>query len=154
MSTAGQDTSLYDTHHLVASRLAGQQQRYTANRRVLIDVLLGTNGPITIADILSSGEGLAQSSAYRNLVILEEAGVVQRIVTSDDHARFELAESVTGRHHHHLICESCGDIFDIVLPPEVEHALDEALNGEADRLGFQGDHHRVDLVGSCRNCRD
>lgn len=154
MSTAGTDTAIYDTHHLVASALAGQQQRYTTNRRLLIDVLLDTDGPITIADILATDEALAQSSAYRNLVILEEAGVVQRIVTSDDHARFELAESVTGRHHHHLICESCGKIFDIFLPAEVEQALDDALHGEADRLGFRGDHHRVDLIGDCRNCLD
>ena len=32
---------------------------------------------------------------YRNLSILERAGVVQKVVTSDEWARFELAEDLT-----------------------------------------------------------
>ena len=96
-------SSGYDVHHLVASQLAASEQRYTDNRRQLVDILVDTEGPVTIADILDQGEDLAQSSAYRNLVVLEEAGVVHRIITSDDHARFELTEAVTGHHHHHLV---------------------------------------------------
>ncbi len=146
------EPSGYDVHHLVASQLAAQEQRYTNNRRQLVDILVQTDGPVTIADILDQGNDLAQSSAYRNLVILEDAGVVHRIITSDDHARFELTEAVTGHHHHHLICEQCGRIFDVMLSPQLEHELDRCLDAEADRLGFQGDHHRVDLIGRCRTC--
>jgi Fur family ferric uptake transcriptional regulator len=141
-----------DIHQLAATRLAGLGQRYTANRRLLVDVLIESEGPLPIAGILERGRPLAQSSAYRNLVVLEEAGVVHRIVTSDDHARFELTETVTGRHHHHLICDRCGEIFDITLPADIEELLDAALADQAARLGFVGDHHRVDLVGLCRPC--
>lgn len=153
MTESTAEPSVYDVHHLVASQLAAQDQRYTENRRQLIDILIRTDGPVTIADILARGDTLAQSSAYRNLVVLEEAGVVHRIITSDDHARFELTEAVTGRHHHHLICEHCGNIYDVILPPELERVLDEALAIEARRLDFDGDHHRVDLIGHCRSCR-
>jgi Fe2+ or Zn2+ uptake regulation protein len=132
--------------------LAGAGQRYTANRRLLVDVLISSDGPLTIAGILDRGRPLAQSSAYRNLVILEEAGVVHRIITSDDHARFELTETITGNHHHHLICDCCGDIFDVTLSAEIETLLQGALADEAERLGFAGRHHRVDLVGVCRSC--
>ena len=34
---------------------------------------------------------------YRNLSVLERAGVVQRIVTTDEWARYELAEDLTDR---------------------------------------------------------
>jgi Fur family ferric uptake transcriptional regulator len=141
-----------DVHQLAATRLAAHSQRYTANRRRLVDVLIGSTGPLTIAGILSTSFDLAQSSAYRNLVVLEEAGVVHRIITSDDHARFELTEAITGQHHHHLICDRCGMIYDVTLPADLEGALERSLAVEAGRLGFRGDHHRVDLVGVCESC--
>ena len=48
---------------------------------------------------------------YRNLVVLEQAGVVRRVTSTDDFARYELAEDLT-EHHHHLICSSCGTVDD------------------------------------------
>jgi Fe2+ or Zn2+ uptake regulation protein len=109
-------------------------------------------GPATIAELLVNGENLAQSSTYRNLVVLEEVGVVHRIVTSDDHARFELTEEITGHHHHHLICERCGKIIDVTLEHDVETALHEALSAAAAANSFTGLHHRVDLMGTCETC--
>ncbi|HKY14740.1 MAG TPA: transcriptional repressor, partial [Microthrixaceae bacterium] len=94
----------------------------------------------------------AQSSAYRNLAELISADVVHRIVTSDEHARFELAEELT-EHHHHLICVACGSVEDFTLAPDLEHALDTALDGVAGREGFAANHHRLDLVGRCQACR-
>ncbi len=150
--TVGNRIHANDVHTLAAARLGAQSQRYTANRRLLVDILIEASGPLTIAGILASKDELAQSSAYRNLVVLEGAGVVHRIVTSDDHARFELTEAITGQHHHHLICELCGMIYDITLPKALEEKLEESLMIEARRLGFRGDHHRVDLVGTCTGC--
>lgn len=152
MATSGDRAHLNDIHTLAATRLAASSQRYTANRRQLVEILTSSAGPLTIAGILTGQSELAQSSAYRNLTVLEEAGVVQRIVTSDDHARFELTESITGHHHHHLICDGCGVIFDVTLPAALEEQLEAALAIRASELAFDGDHHRVDLVGSCRTC--
>ena len=99
----------------------------------------------------ATGEGLAQSSAYRNLVVLEEVGIVTRIVTNDDFARYELAEHLT-HHHHHLICSSCGDVTDFALDDKAEAGLDKALHKIADEVGFTVEAHRLDLVGTCSNC--
>ena len=150
MAKSPQAPDLYEVHTLAAARLDASDQRYTNNRRLLVEVLAGALGPLTMAGILDGQDLMAQSSAYRNLTVLEEAGVVHRIVTSDDHARFELTETITGNHHHHLICDQCGDIVDVTLPPTLEAALDSSLTEEANRLGFVGNHHRVDLIGQCR----
>lgn len=141
-----------NVHQLAATKLASTSQRYTTNRRSVVDALLSLSGPATIAELLETEADLAQSSTYRNLVVLEEAGVVHRIVTSDDHARFELTEAITGQHHHHLICDSCGVIIDITLDPSVETALERSLGQAAAANRFHGAHHRVDLVGACRDC--
>jgi Fe2+ or Zn2+ uptake regulation protein len=88
---------------------------------------------------------------YRNLMLLEQSGLVQRIVTNDDWARFELAEDLTG-HHHHLICSSCGIVRDFTVPPQVERSVTTAFAAIADETGFHLQHHRLDLVGVCPTC--
>lgn len=141
-----------NVHQMAATKLASVSHRYTANRRAVVDALLDLPGPATIAEVLQAGDGLAQSSTYRNLVVLEQVGVVHRIVTSDDHARFELTEEITGEHHHHLICELCGTIIDVLLEPELERALEISLGRAAMANRFIGQHHRVDLIGLCVAC--
>ncbi len=131
--------------------LRREDQRYTKGRRALVATLRAEGQPVTIPQILDASDGLAQSSVYRNLVVLEEAGVVTRIVTNDDFARFELAEQFT-HHHHHLICSSCGDVVDFSLDDQAEAGLDEALHDVAERAGFTVEAHRLDLVGTCADC--
>ena len=141
-----------DTHDIVATRLRHADQRYTSRRRQLVELLVDGDGPMTIPQILEADRSLAQSSVYRNLAVLEDAAVVVRIVTSDDFARYELAEDLT-EHHHHLICASCGDVADFSLDPTIESELDQALTRAARRAKFAVDHHRLDLVGVCHTCR-
>lgn len=141
-----------DLHVTVADRLAAADQRYTANRRAVVEVLEATLHPLTIPEILERRPGLALSSAYRNLAVLEETGVVHRIVSTDEFARYELAEDLTDDHHHHLICSACGSVADFTAPDDVERALADALEQVAARSGFQAEHHRLDLVGRCARC--
>lgn len=135
----------------VAALLRTADQRYTSGRRRLVTVLQTGNGPLTITQILAADPSLPQSSVYRNLTILEEAGAVTRIVTRDDFARYELAEHLT-EHHHHLICSNCGDVADFSLGARAEASLDRSLQRVADRVGFDIDTHRLDLLGTCGSC--
>ena len=48
--------------------------------------------------------------------MLEQAGVVHRVVATDEFTRYELAEDLT-EHHHHLICSSCGAVADFTIGP-------------------------------------
>lgn len=141
-----------DLHAGVAERLRTDDQRYTSGRRALVDLLAAADRPLTVAEVLERSGGLAQSSVYRNLSLLEQAGVVCRIVTDDEFGRFELAEDLTGHHHHHLICTGCGRVEDFSVPHHLEEAFDEALNRVAHQAGFSVDHHRMDLIGTCGEC--
>ncbi len=137
----------------VSALLRQADQRYTRGRRRLVAVLQTGNGPLTITQILAADPSLPQSSVYRNLTILEEVGAVTRIATRDDFARYELAEHLT-EHHHHLICSACGDVADFSLDARAEASLDGALQQVADRVGFDIDTHRLDLLGTCASCDD
>jgi Fur family transcriptional regulator, ferric uptake regulator len=142
-----------DLHEEAASRLRRLDQRYTRGRRALVGVLASAAAPLSIPQLLARDRGLAQSSAYRNLIVLEQAGVVHRIVGSDEFSRYELAEDLTRHHHHHLICSRCGEVQDFTAPARIEDDLDRALERVAARHGFDAHHHRLDLVGTCANCR-
>ena len=140
-----------DLHDIATARLRRLGQRYTAQRRGLMEALDRTDHPMTVQQLMDHVAGIAQSSAYRNLAVLEQAGVVHRIVTADDFARYELAQDLT-QHHHHLICASCGDVTDFTLPSTFEADLEARLSRAARRSGFAPADHRLDVLGICANC--
>ncbi len=140
-----------DLDRIAVARLAAHGQRYTTNRRQLVHLLAESPAPLTIPEILEQRRELAQSSVYRNLALLEQSGLVQRIVTNDEWARFELAEDLT-EHHHHLICSTCGLVRDFTVAPRLERSINDALTKVADDASFTLQHHRLDLVGLCGAC--
>lgn len=127
------------------------EQRYTSGRRALVDVLADARRPLTIADVLAEQRLTAQSSVYRNLAVLEQAGVVRRVQAGDEYSRFELAEDLT-EHHHHLVCDVCGSVTDFTLPHPVERAVSEAAAEVQSATGFHAHTHRLDLIGRCGRC--
>ena len=144
-------TALHDT---VSQLLQAREQRLTPTRRLLVDILGNAGGPLTIPEILETRNGLAQCSVYRYLVVLEDVGVVHRVVSSDDFTRYELAEGLTEdqHHHHHLVCSNCGRVEDLPATPAVEQSVAAAVDEAAQRAGFHTQHHRLDLIGLCANC--
>ena len=143
-----------DLHALVSARLRRVGQRYTSGRRKLIEALARSGRPVTTGELISAETQLPQSTTYRNLAVLEQAGVVHRVMGSDEYARFELAEELTGRHHHHLVCVSCGVVEDFEAPKRVEQGLAEAIGRFASETGFRAETHRLDLLGTCERCAD
>ncbi len=153
ITVAGRSLIVDRLHPEVAVRLAQVDQRYTASRRALVEILAAAGRPLSIPEILASTATIPQSSAYRNITALIDAKAVRRVAGGDDHGRFELAEDLAGHHHHHLICETCGQVLDIAASPRLERALAEAARVAEEDTGFTVDDHRMDLVGTCRQCR-
>ena len=145
------DASFDEVRETATARLHSVGQRLTANREALVDTFMTAPRPLTIPEILSRRSELAQSSVYRNLVVLEEAGIVHRVVGADDFARWELAEDLTG-HHHHLICASCGRVEDVPASAGLERSVAAAAAAITRTTGFRTQRHRVDLVGVCKAC--
>ena len=106
---------------------------------------------MTTTEILGSSDDFVQSSVYRNLAVLERAGVVHRVVGTDEFARYELAEDLT-RHHHHVICAACGAVEDFTLASRVERTIADAAGTAATGAGYTAAHHRFDVIGLCAQC--
>ncbi len=123
-----------------ASLMRRAGQKFTSGRRSMLDALVKLGRPATIPELLAVTPGLAMSSAYRHLTVLEQAGVVRRIILGgDDHARFELAEVLTEHHHHHLICSRCGAVDDFTVPAKLERAVERVARRSRGDHGVQGD---------------
>jgi Fur family transcriptional regulator, ferric uptake regulator len=141
-----------DIHEVVKSRLRQVDQRYTPGRRAIVDLLLSSGHPVSIGDIADGLPDLPRSSAYRHLVDLELAGLVRRVASGDEFARFELAEDLT-EHHHHLVCVDCGKVIDVTPSAEFEGDVARTIEQLAEAEGFVPHSHSLDVLGVCQGCR-
>lgn len=93
----------------------------------------------------SFDSSIGQSTVYRTLKLLCEAGLATETQFSDNITRFEVA--FPHRHHDHMVCLKCGRIIEIT-DPEIEK-LQLAL---AKKNGFVLTGHSHTLYGYCGNC--
>lgn len=141
-----------EIHVAVGRRMAAIGQRYTRGRRDLVAALAQADRPLTAAELVVSCPSLPQSTAYRNLAVLGQAGAVHRVAGTDEYVRYELDEEVTGRHHHHLVCRSCGSVEDFAAPPGLERSVESLMGTIGADRGFRAESHRLDVVGTCAAC--
>jgi Fe2+ or Zn2+ uptake regulation protein len=140
-----------ELHVAVEARLRSVGQRYTPKRRALVHALSAARNPVAVTELAMEDRSLPQSSLYRNLTVLEQAGAVRRVLLDERTARYELAEDLT-QHHHHVVCGSCGAVEDVTVPAPLERQVVRSLAELAGRTGFTDLGHRLDLFGTCRSC--
>ena len=136
----------------VERRLADVDVRYTKGRRVVISALAEADGPRSAAELSQVlGESVPVSSLYRSLAVLEEAGVLAPHYSSPGLTRYELAEWLSG-HHHHLVCIECGQVQDLPASPAVEDRLQAIVADVARDASFSETNHALDIEGRCAQC--
>ncbi len=126
---------------------------YTRGRQGLVDLLAEIGAPATMPMILEHSPKLVQSSLYRNLAVMEQAGVVARVDVGDTKSYYELSELITDDHHHHLVCSECNAVVDVTLPARAERSIERVLGTAAVEAGFELTDHRVDIIGICGDCK-
>ena len=122
--------------------------RQSKQRDMILDLIRSTDIHPT-ADWLYSQlkekiPALSLGTVYRNLNILAEQGLVQKIASGSTFDRFEANPTP----HYHLICKNCGKVEDFQMDEY------QTLNNKANQLSnFKIDHHRIDFFGLCPVCR-
>ncbi|MEQ7005453.1 Fur family transcriptional regulator [Actinopolymorpha sp. B17G11] len=127
----------------------GPKLRATRQRAAVAEVLDGIDDFRSAQDIhallRSRGETVGLTTVYRTLASLADAGDVDAIRTADGETVYR--RCATSRHHHHLVCRSCGRTVE-VQGPAVERWADRVA-GEA---GFVDVTHTVEVFGTCGSC--
>lgn len=96
-------------------------------------------------EICRKDPGIGQTTVYRTLKLLCEAGLANEIQFSDNITRYEVA--MPDGHHDHLVCLGCGKIV------EIYDGRIEAIQKElAERNNFILKGHSHNLYGLCDAC--
>jgi Fur family transcriptional regulator, ferric uptake regulator len=130
----------------VLARLAAIGYRETAPRRAIVDLIADRSSSFTAQDLYEELDrrGIGRATVFRTLNLLHDMGLVNRIHTGDGCHRYTLCEPV---HHHHLVCNECGQVFPLDGCP-VEKEVQSAANAVA----FQILGHHVEVFGLCADC--
>ena len=139
-------------HRQIELRLAANEVRYTGGRRAVVDALADARGPRSASELHKDlAEIVPLSSVYRTLAVLEEATVVVPHFATTSVARYELAEWLTG-HHHHLVCVECGNVEDIDVPNRHESQVNLLVAEIANEAAFVPTNHALEIEGRCKRC--
>lgn len=79
------------------------------------------------------------STVYNTLKMLEKIGAIQQLAISEEHINFD----PNPLPHHHLLCEKCGRIIDIVSRPDWTPEIPD---------GFRVKKIQVYFYGTCPEC--
>jgi len=146
-SLEGSGATAYDWS-TVRERLHDHGLRWTPQRRALIEVLAGTDGHVTGAELVERCRAVdpatIPSTVYRTLDVLEEIGFVSHSHTADGREQFHVLPVVE---HGHLECRRCHDSWEI--PADEAAELVAAL--ERSR-GFSVDLSHLSILGLCATC--
>ena len=124
--------------------------RLTPQRIMVVDALHSVETHISaeeIFDKLKEKYPYANiSTVYRTLELLKELGLVSEIEVGDGIARYHAKEH---GHHHHLVCNKCGKIFDLA-----ESELVPLAQTLKKAHGFKADINHLAIFGLCAKCQD
>ena len=96
------------------------------------------------AALRDAGSEVGLATVYRALADLASAGEADSLQREGE----SLYRACTpGRHHHHLICRSCGAAVEIAADPVETWAREVA-----EQHGYRQPQHVVDVFGLCPDC--
>jgi Fur family transcriptional regulator, stress-responsive regulator len=132
----------------IESRLRGVGLRVTGPRiRVfnLLKELGGHHSADELAQRLNPGEGgMSRASVFNVLNDLSSAGLIMLSDAGPGRAFYEASDTW----HHHFVCRSCADIFDVPCAIGSKPCMDADLPGP----GFAVDEAQVIFRGLCPTC--
>ncbi len=123
----------------VVGKMRGRGYKATPQRLAVL-AALGAEQHQRLEEIRARCPEVGLVTIYRTLDLLTEIGAARRLDLGDG-PRYELAEY----HHHHLICESCGDVSEFERCP-----LDL---GRLRGMDFEVSSHTLEIYGRCGACR-
>ena len=120
--------------------------RYTKPRKLVFEALEHLSKPVSaneINDYLKNRIDL--TSVYRTLSLLVKSEMVNVILFGEGKKRYELKNK--NEHHHHLVCEKCGDVEDVEMK---ESSL---LKSVEERSKFVIKKQNLEFFGLCPDCQ-
>ncbi len=126
-----------------------KQRRSTPQRRVILEELRGVVTHPTAAELFALVRQrlprISLGTVYRNLEVLHEDGLINRLELAGSETRFD----GNIEPHLHIRCRSCGRVKDAGLPLVMEKDLFQRDFGD-----FQVEGVHMEFFGVCSACRN
>ena len=133
-------------HHI--EKLKAHGLKVTPRRKAIIEIFQNQRGHMTPEEVWEQLKGRFKECGfpgiYRNLMDLEECGVLAKIQKFDRRRHYALCEAEDHTHHHHIVCVRCGAVGD------VEGC---GIEGVRRVKGYKVLSHYVQLNGICGKCQ-
>ena len=131
-----------------APMLAQAELRPTRQRLAVVAALARSEKPLTAqalhAQLARDEHGPGLATVYRALQALAQAGLARTFAAREGEQAYKLCEP---EHHHHLICDRCGEVVEI---PSCE--VESWAASVAAKRGFVVRSHQADIHGLCAAC--
>jgi Fe2+ or Zn2+ uptake regulation protein len=125
------------------------KERSTRTKEAVEHVLMAYASPVSLNDlyqfIKTSLPKTAFSTVFRIVRRLEEEGKIIRIDWRERGSRYEWADLP---HHHHIVCQICGNVTDID-----DTVLNFDENTVKKHTGYTIQRHSIELEGVCPDCQ-
>jgi Fur family zinc uptake transcriptional regulator/Fur family ferric uptake transcriptional regulator len=120
--------------------------KMTRQREAILDAFLACASHLMTAHQLFTQVMIKEpqtnfSTVYRNLEMLVQEGIVNKVIVQDKTHAYEL--NVESEHHHHMICMVCGNVQCIDYCP---------IDNISEKHGFKHTDHRLEIYGFCKEC--
>lgn len=140
-------------------KFKGGCHRLTAPREEILNVLSKTSEHLSAEEIYlavhKTYPAIGLTTIYRTLDLLVEMGFIFKFDFGDKRARYELAEGLQGKqHHHHLLCTACSKIVDYTdFVDEEKELLRQTEKGLSKKYNFKITNHLIQFYGMCEKCQ-
>ena len=142
--------SMTEEQEVFLKHIQKQGLKRTAQRDLILDVFLQTEGHLSGDDLYrlvrEKDHGVGQTTVYRTLRLLTDAGLAREVRFGDGRAHYE--HNYKHQHHDHMICKECGKIIEF-YSPELE-AIQDSM---AAKHRFELTSHLLRMIGICAECR-
>lgn len=120
----------------------------TIARLAVLEYLKTQNQPSSVERIYQSIQGKENSidlaTVYRTINTFLEKKLVKEVNFQEGKLRYELS----GHHHHHLVCQNCGNII-----PIYDCHLEEQEKKIEKKHHFFINYHSLEFFGICQKCK-
>jgi Fe2+ or Zn2+ uptake regulation protein len=122
--------------------------RVTAPRRAVARLVAEQHGHFTANDLVNAAARrrlhVGRATVFRALDLFADLNLVERLdLPAGGHAYV----ACEPKHHHHVVCSSCGRSADAE-----DSGIVDVVARIADRTGFTVTDHRLELFGLCPSC--
>ena len=139
--------------NVLKEQLKSKGCKLTPQRRAIVDTIIENEGKHLTAEeiyeqVKKKCPEIGLATVYRTILLLEEIGVISKLLLNDGCSRYELVHRNERHRHHHLICNKCNKVIEVE-----DDLLEDLEEGIEKKYKFKILDHALKFFGICDECQ-